>query len=88
MVYSVLTLFGVFFIITGANTIIFGTLFNIFGAKAFIFGTSLVGDYFIIFGAYFNIFGAYFARGRFRGSLGKAGKTQNPILPFVPISLQ
>ena len=60
MLYSVPTLFGVFFIITGANTIAFGALFLIFGAKAIIFGTSLFGDYFIIFGAYFILFGAFF----------------------------
>ena len=40
--YSVRTLFGVIFIITGANAIIFGAFFLIiiFGAKAIIFGTS------------------------------------------------
>jgi len=72
-------LFGVFFIITGANTIIFSALFLIFGANAIIFGTSLFGDYFIIFGAYFISFDAFFdmiAKGavQFGGSLGKAGK--------------
>ena len=49
---SVQTLFGVFFIITGAKAIIFGAPFLIFVANAIIFGTSLFGYYFIIFGAY------------------------------------
>ena len=35
--YSVQTLFGAFFIFTGANFIIFGALFLLFGANAIIF---------------------------------------------------